>query len=167
MQIGYAEPRDDVPDSEGVILGRALYQGLVIGALMGGLTAMAVTLAFEADPDPGTPWFQPVLGCLTVSPLFGAIGSWIGAIVGAFFALVPAAALALGRRYFHRHIRAAAACAGSVGLVAALGSGYLACTGVEFFAIATVPAVLGVVLAAACARYVVTGRGFRIAAMRG
>lgn len=167
MPIGYAEPRDDVPDTEGVILGRALYQGLAIGLLMGGLTAIAITLSFETDPDPGTPWYQLLLGYATLSPLFGAIGATIGALVGSFLALVPAAALALGRRYFHRHIRAAAACAGSVGLAPALGSGYLACSGVRFFAVATAPAVLGVVLAAASARYVMTGKGFRIVALRG
>lgn len=148
------------------VVGRALCQGGTIGSVMGALAGAVVAAEMFAEAVSGPPWYQEIFTDLAAYMVFTAIGALVGGFVGIGFALPPAIVLALERRYFRRHLGAAAVCTCLVGFPAALYLLYLGCEASELFVFA-IPMALGVALATRCARYVVTGTGFRLCDLRG
>ncbi|MBR7836567.1 hypothetical protein KDL01_25030 [Actinospica durhamensis] len=153
--------KEDEDDGDAVFC-RALCQGTWSGALTGALGS-AVILA-NAQTQPGTPVVSAVGGTVAATLVFGAIGYVVGALLGFTCALIPACVLALAAGFFRRHERLALLGPAVAGL--ALQILVLRWdtedTAFEMYAIFSMPAAIGTVLAMAATPYALTGRGFRL-----
>ena len=154
--------KDEQEDQDEAVFCRALCQGTWSGALTGALGGAAIMA--DGQTQPGTSVASAVGDTVAVSLFFGAIGFAVGALLGFTCALMPACAFAIGPGFFRRHERLALLCPAAVGLAMqilvlrwdTLDGAFAA------YAIFSMPAAIGTVLAMAATPYVLTGRGFRL-----